>query len=101
MTSSGNPRKPRILQDLLKEYLDKHPEQEKVKRGKVLSAWDEVVGPQIAKVSENVHFERDQLVVEVAHSAWRHELHMNRDLIVRKLNERAGAKVVKALIVRA
>lgn len=101
MSYLGNSRKPRILQDLLKEYLDKHPDQEKVKRGKVLSSWDEVVGPQIAKVSENVHFERDQLVVEVSHSAWRHELHMNRELIVRKLNERAGAKVVKSLIVRA
>ncbi len=99
--TKGLSRKPRILHDILEEYLQKHPNQEKVKRGKVLSVWKEVVGPQIANVSQNVHFERDQLVVEVPHSAWRHELHMNRDSIVRKLNQRVGSEVVKALLVRA
>lgn len=99
--NTGNSRKPRALQELLEEYLDKHPDQKKVMRGKVLSLWGEVVGEQIANVSQNIHFERDNLVVEVPHSAWRHELHMNRELIVRKLNQRAGSDVVKALIVRA
>lgn len=98
---TGKSRKPRVLQDLLEEYLDKHPDQKKVQRGKVLTIWSEVVGAHIANVSENIHFERDTLVVEVSHSAWRHELHMNRDTIVRKLNQRVGGDVVKSLVVRA
>jgi predicted nucleic acid-binding Zn ribbon protein len=96
-----NRRIPRPLNTLIEDALGSFPDQKRIKRGKVLHAWPEVVGPQFARVSRNVHFERDDLVVEVPHASWRNELQMNRLEIVDRLNRAAGADVVKQLIVRA
>lgn len=66
----------------------------------VLHFWPEVVGEQVARITKKVHFERDMLIVEVENDAWRHELHMNRFSIRKKLNAKVGDDIVKDVIVR-
>ncbi len=93
--------KPQDIGSVLKEFLKKIPQKKELKKGFVLHYWPQVVGKKIASVTRNVHFENDNLVVEVESSAWRHEIHMSRFAIIKKLNEKAGSKVVKNLIVRS
>jgi len=71
-----------------------------MKRGLVLHFWPEVVGEQVSKITKDVYFERDRLIVKVVNDAWRHELHMNRYSIKKKLNVKVGSEVVKDVIVR-
>jgi len=52
-------------------------------------------------VTKNLHFEGNRLVLEVNNSAWRHEIHMKRFSIAKRLNEKVGSKVVQEIVVRA
>jgi len=89
------------MDELLKEFMKRIPHRTKLQRGMVLHVWPEIVGDKIAAVSKNLHFEGNRLVLEVDNSAWRHEIHMKRFSITKKLNEKVGSKVVQEIIVRA
>lgn len=93
-------KKPQALDSLLKEFLKKIPHKTELKRGMILHAWPEVVGERIASVTKNVHFEGNRLVVEVENAAWRNELHSNRFSIIKRLNDKVDAKIIKEIVVR-
>lgn len=77
------------------------PHQTELKRGMVLHLWPSVVGERMNEVIKDVRFEGNKLIVKVENEAWRHEIHMNRFSIAKKLNDRVDSKVVKEIIVRA
>lgn len=93
-------RKPVALGALMDEFFQTHPQQDRIRRGKVLASWAEVVGPHLAARSRGLKFERDRLVVQMPDASWRYELHMNRIQVVARLNEVAGGPVVRELVVR-
>ncbi len=93
-------RKPKSLDKLLKEFMDKIPQKSELKRGLVLHYWPEVVGENIDAVTEKVSFEGSKLVVVVKNEAWRYEIHSNRYSIAKRLNDKVDSKVVKDIIVR-
>lgn len=93
-------RKPKSLDKLLKEFMDKIPQKSELKRGLVLHYWPEVVGENIDAVTEKVSFEGSKLIVVVKNEAWRYEIHSNRYSIAKRLNDKVDSKVVKDIIVR-
>lgn len=93
-------RKPKSLDKLLREFMDKIPQKKEMRRGLVLHYWPEVVGDNINAVTEKVKFEGSKLIVIVKNEAWRYEIHSNRYSIAKRLNDRVNAKVVKDIIVR-
>ncbi|MEX0823929.1 MAG: DUF721 domain-containing protein [Balneolaceae bacterium] len=94
-------KKPQSMNELLKKFMKKIPHQTELKRGMVLYMWPEVVGEQINSVTKNLHFKGTSLIVHVENDAWRHELHMNRFSIAKKLNDKVDSNVVKEIVVRA
>jgi predicted nucleic acid-binding Zn ribbon protein len=97
MSYSNNPKS---LDSILMDFMKRIPQRAEMKRGLVLHFWPEVVGDQVNKITREVYFERDRLIVKVINDAWRHELHMNRYSIKKKLNLKVGSEVVKDVIVR-
>lgn len=97
----GFGNKPQSMDELLKEFMKRIPHRTKLQRGMVLHVWPEIVGDKIAAVTRNLHFEGNRLVLEVNNSAWRHEIHMKRFSIAKRLNEKVGSKVVQEIVVRA
>lgn len=95
----SNPPKP--LKELVKKYLDDVPYRKRLKRGMILSLWDETVGDAIAREAKNVRFEHGKLVINVKNPAWRQEIHMKRFSIAKKLNNQVGEKIIKEIIVRS
>lgn len=93
-------RKPKPLNELLKEFMDKIPQKTEMKKGLVLHYWPEVVGENIDAVTKKVRFEGNKLIVTVKNEAWRYEIHSNRYSIAKKLNDRVDSKVVKDIVVR-
>lgn len=93
-------RKPKPLNELLKEFMDKIPQKTEMKKGLVLHYWPEVVGENINAVTEKVRFEGNKLIVTVKNEAWRYEIHSNRYSIAKKLNDCVDSKVVKDIVVR-
>jgi predicted nucleic acid-binding Zn ribbon protein len=61
----------------------------------VLTGWSDLVGEQIARVTEPERIESGVLYVRVSTAPWRAELSMKRLEILRKINRAAGADVVK------
>lgn len=92
---------PKPLKDLVKKYLDEVPYRKRLKRGMILSLWSRTVGPGIAEQTENVYFKNDKLIIKVKNPAWRHELHMKRFSIAKKLNDQVGEKIIKEIVVRS
>jgi predicted nucleic acid-binding Zn ribbon protein len=85
-----------VLQALLKQTgLDK-----KMKEFSVLEAWDEVVGLSVARATTSKKFEHGKLIVIMVSPVWRAEIKMRVEPIRQALNERAGAEVVKEILVR-
>ncbi len=88
------------MNQLLKEFMKKIPQQTELKRGMVLYQWPEVVGEQINSITKSLKFEGNKLIVTVSTEAWRFELHANRYSIAKRLNEKVESKVVKEIVVR-
>jgi predicted nucleic acid-binding Zn ribbon protein len=92
---------PKSLKEALKDFLDNYPHRKRLRRGMVLSLWEQTVGERIADQTDNVHFEYGNLVVHVKNPAWRQEIHMKRFSIAKKLNDKVGEKIIKEIVVRS
>lgn len=92
---------PRPLKELVKDFLDDYPHRKRLKRGMILSLWNRTVGERIAGQTDNLHFEHGKLVVHVSNPAWRHEIHMKRFHIAKKLNEEVEEEIIKEIVVRS
>lgn len=92
---------PKPLKELVKDYLDDVPHRKRLKRGMILSLWDDTVGESIARQTQNLRFENGKLIMNVKNPAWRQEIHMKRYSIAKKLNEQVGEKIIKEIIVRS
>lgn len=92
---------PKSLKELIKGYLDDYPHSKRLKRGMILSLWEDTVGEAISSQTDNLHFENGKLVIHVKNPAWRQEIHMKRFSITKKLNEQVGDKIIKEIVVRS
>jgi predicted nucleic acid-binding Zn ribbon protein len=62
---------------------------------RAVEEWPATVGPRLARRTHAVEFRDGTLLVEVEGSTWMHEMgFLKRDLI-RRINERLGAAVVR------
>jgi predicted nucleic acid-binding Zn ribbon protein len=93
-------RKPKSMNELLKEFIKKIPQKTELNRGMVLHAWPKVVGDKISNVTKELRFDGPKLIVKVTSEAWRYEIHANRFAIAKKLNNYVKSNVVKEIIVR-
>lgn len=94
-------RKPKPMNELLREFMKKVPQQTELKRGMALHLYPEVVGERIAAATSGLKFDGTKLIITVKSEAWRFELHANRFSIAKRINEKVGSKVVKEIIVRS
>lgn len=67
---------------------------------KVLDLWPDVVGQQIAKVTQADRIDRGKLTVRVSTAAWRNELVFLKKQIIVKLNQAIGDEIVKDIVFR-
>lgn len=67
----------------------------------ILSVWSKCVGQKIADKTDNIYFKNGKLILHVQDPAWRHEIHMQRFQIQKRLNREVDGKIVKEIIVRS
>lgn len=72
---------------LLSALLEARGLSETVERAGALACWDELVGPQIARVARPAGLRDGTLFVEVRSAAWSMELNMMRRRLLERLNE--------------
>ena len=93
--------KPKKLGSELQHFINRFPNNKKLKQGMALSVWTEVVGEHIAEHTEDLHFEGDKMACKVTNQVWRHEIHANRFNIAKRINQRLKSQVVADIIVRS
>ena len=72
----------------------------KIKQYDALNVWSEVVGEQIAAVTEPERVAGGKLFVRVSRSTWRNELTFLKKEIIERLNAKLGAQIVNDIIFR-
>ena len=85
-----------VIEELLKVYrLDT-----KLEEVGLINSWERVVGKMIANHTLDLKIINRVLHVKVDSSALRHELHMERSKIAKKLNKKVGKKVIDEIVFR-
>ncbi len=90
MPRNPNAGQPQLVGDVLARFLARSGLEAKVEAASALDEWPEVVGAQIAAVTQPLRVSDGSLFVAVATSAWMMELTLMKGEILRRLN--AGKK---------
>jgi predicted nucleic acid-binding Zn ribbon protein len=99
--SSYRFQKPQKISDVLQDFIDDYPHRKRLKRGMILSLFPRIVGPKIAEQVSKLYFKEETLYAHVPNDAWRHEIHMKRYSIAKRLNDEVGEKIIKELRIKA
>ena len=87
-------RKVQSIQTLLPVFLRRQGLESPLRQWRLLTSLDEVVGDPIARYTSERFIKNQTLYVKVHNPALRADLSMGRSLLVKRLNERAGAQVI-------
>ena len=72
----------------------------KIAEGKLPQFWREVVGESVANITDDIRLENNILYVKVSSSVVRNDLFYRRDQLMELINQRAGMRLVNAVIIR-
>ena len=67
---------------------------------RIYIAWDEVMGPAVAKRTESIFLQGRKLVISIDSAPLKHELSMQRSRIVELLKEHTGLDMVDVVVIR-
>ena len=73
---------------------------EKLSEVGVINSWEEIVGKAISSRTSKIYIKDHILYVHLNSSVVRNELLMLRETLKEKLNEKAGAEVIKDIVLR-
>lgn len=99
MPQAGGPlsSKPELLKFALERRIRSLGITRQLDAGRVLSAWDQAVGPQLAARAHAESLHEGVLTVVVPDAAWRHQLSLTRQEMIDRINSVLESRVVKDL----
>jgi len=86
------------LKDVLQQLFDAYGWTEKMDGVRITNSWEKVVGGIIARHTTNLYVKNRNLYVILDSSVLRNELFMERSMLVDKLNQEIGKKVIDDII---
>ena len=92
--------KVRQIGEILEEFFQRPYIARKIAEGKLPQFWREVVGESIANITDEIRLENNILYVKVSSSVVRNDLFYRRDQLMELLNQRAGMRLINAVIIR-
>jgi predicted nucleic acid-binding Zn ribbon protein len=89
------------LSEILTDFFeDNRLLKSKLAEHRVVTAWRELLGEGVSHYTKNVYFSRNTLYVQLTSAVLRAELLMCKEELINKLNEHAGMKVVRDIVLR-
>jgi hypothetical protein len=73
---------------------------EKLSEAGIVNSWEETVGKAISSRTTKIYIRDHILYVHLSSSVVRNELLMLREALREKLNQKAGAEVIKEIVLR-
>lgn len=74
--------------------------EDSITQAKIIEKWIEIVGDKMAQAVMIKKFDNGTLHLATSSSAWRSELKLRKDSVIKLLNEKLGSKVVHEIIIR-
>lgn len=87
--------KARSIGELLADFIHGSALEQPLLERKVVELWPEVLGPTVAQLTGDIEVKNGVLFVRVRSAALKQQLFDIRHNLVRRLNEAAGANVLK------
>lgn len=91
---------PQRLGDVLQSFIDRMGLRKKIDQVRVVETWAALAGPQINGVTDAAWVKGGTLYVKIRSAAWRHELHLHRQVWRDRLNYELGADLVREILFR-
>jgi predicted nucleic acid-binding Zn ribbon protein len=88
------------LAEAVQDYIKEMNLSGKLNEIGIINSWEETVGKAIASRTSNLYIKDNVLYVHLNSSVVRNELLMLRQALMEKLNEKAGAEVIKEIVLR-
>lgn len=89
------------LRSILKEVMDKNRLlKSKIAEQRVIKAWKELLGEGVAMYTSNIYFNRGVLIVYLNSSVLRAELMINKQSLIKKLNDYAEMEIIRDIHLR-
>lgn len=85
---------------VIEAFLKEQGLEDKMSENRLLNSWEELLGKTIAKSTRNLYIKDQILFVNLRSSIVRHELLMIKDDLINKLNEKAGRKLIRDIVLR-
>ena len=90
----------RSLKDVLSDFLQQNNLDKRLKERTLVNSWESVVGKTINRTTKNIYIRDKKLHVHLTSSVARNELHMLKDELVKRLNEKAGEKIISEIVLK-
>ena len=85
------------LKKVLKKTIENSGFKNAILQENAISIWPNVVGKNISKISKATSVDKGVLFVTVESATWKQELHMQKNEIINKINEKIGSKTIKEI----
>lgn len=86
--------------DVIRYFLRQQGLESPLNEYRLVQAWDEMVGPAIARYTDNLYIKNQTLYVHLTSAVLRQELMMARELLIKNLNRSVGAQVIVNIVFR-
>lgn len=85
---------------IVKQIVRENGWEDKMEKQKLYIAWDEVMGPAVAKRTDSIILQGRKLVIKIDSAPLKHELTMQRNRIIELLKEHTGKDMVDIVVIR-
>lgn len=82
------------IREAIEVWINQLKHQDQFYQGKVISHWDNIVGPVIARETEHIYIRNKVLIVKLKSQALKHELEFAKKKLVRIINKKADHEVI-------
>lgn len=86
--------------DVIRYFLRQQGLESPLNEYRLVQAWDDMVGPVIARYTDNLYIKNQTLYVHLTSAVLRQELMMARELLIKNLNRAVGAQVIVNIVFR-
>lgn len=88
----------RSIGELINEFYEQYKGPDYVDELKVLSSWNNVVGPFIASHTIDLSIKNNVLFARIDSDALRNELNYSKSLLMKNLNDLVGKEILKEIV---
>lgn len=88
------------LGEAMQAFIDKSRLKQGIKAAQVEEIWEEMMGKTISKYTDKIEIMQTTLFITTSVGPLKHELLFQKELIIRKVNEKLGKDAVSKLVIR-